>query len=75
MVRVRRFSWTPNEAAKVSRRAVHQAEGSSVESEVTTAGAGLRAISKGVEEPPDPKVRASLQGTTVVEARGMHSKE
>lgn len=55
--------------------AVEQAEGSSTGSVETTRGAGLRPISKGMEEPPDPKVRASVQDTTVVgRERGMHSK-
>ena len=50
--------------------AVEQAEGNSTGGVSTTKGAGLRATPKGVEEPPYPKVRASLQGTTVVVGTG-----
>ena len=43
--------------------------------DVTTMGAGLRTVSKEKDRPPDPKVRASTQSTTVVpKERGMHPK-
>ena len=43
--------------------------------DLTTMGAGLRTVSKEKDRPPDPKVRASTQSTTVVpKERGMHPK-
>jgi hypothetical protein len=36
----------------------------------TTKGAGLRTVSKEKDRPPDPKVRASTQSTTVVRKSG-----
>jgi hypothetical protein len=63
-----------SDEAGVKADAVEQAEGNSTEGAQTTKGAGLRATLKGVEEPPDPKVRASQQGTTVVVGTGHASK-
>jgi len=57
-----------NFPTKLGRKAdaITRAEGSSVGSASTTTGAGLRAKPKGLDEPPDPTVRASFQNTTVV---------
>ncbi len=65
-----------NFPTKLGRKAdaITRAEGSSVGSASTTTGAGLRPNLKGLDEPPDPTVRASFQDTTVVVGAGHASK-